>query len=202
MTPDCSVQTLDRTYLPDAVLCSLAPWRLNDRLLMNLHSLRMLFCGYLAAASSCTSDREIDQPIHFSHRQHVEKKLGCTFCHAGAEKNSQATLPSVTLCMSCHSVVKAESPEVLKTKAYLDRKEEIPWRRIYASPKDALVFFNHRRHAAAGVKCDTCHGDVGARDVLSREVELTMGFCVKCHEKNEKSFHDSRLAADCATCHR
>ncbi len=165
--------------------------------------LRVSLVGLLPTLGvSCAWQSPAEQPITFSHRIHVEKKLRCTFCHAGAEKNSQASIPSVTLCMTCHTVVKADSPEILKVKSYLERKEEILWRRIYGLPHEADVFFNHHRHAAAGVKCVTCHGDVAARDRLEREVDLTMGFCVKCHRDNSEKFRDVRLADDCATCHR
>ena len=157
---------------------------------------------FLALGVSCARRNTADQPIAFSHRLHVEKKLRCTFCHAGAEKNSQASIPSVTLCMTCHTVIKAGSHEVLKVKSFLERREEIPWRRIYRLPREADVFFNHHRHAAAAVNCDTCHGDVSRRDILRREVELTMGFCVNCHRQNQAKFRDARLADDCATCHR
>jgi len=166
----------------------------------------ILIAGALGILSlliiSCAKDSPASQPIAFSHRQHVEKKLACTFCHFGAEKNAHATLPSVSLCMSCHSAVKADSPEVIKVKQYLDRKEEIPWKRIYALPAEADVFFNHHRHAAAGVQCATCHGQVGTRDMLHREVDLTMGFCVKCHLEKRANFRMEQLAGDCATCHR
>jgi hypothetical protein len=150
----------------------------------------------------CARSSPAEQPIAFPHRLHAEKKIRCTYCHAGAERNAQATLPSVTLCMSCHSVVKADHPEILKVKRFLDAGTEIPWRRIYALEPEADVFFNHHRHAAAKVPCATCHGDVAARDALHREVELTMGFCVRCHREHQNLFRDPRLAADCATCHR
>ncbi|PYV17240.1 MAG: hypothetical protein DMG07_06340 [Acidobacteria bacterium] len=155
----------------------------------------------LLFAQACAR-RDVAQPIAFPHRVHAEKKIRCTFCHAGAERNSQATLPSVTLCMSCHSVVKADAPEIVKVKSYLDSKTEIPWRRIYRLDPEAEVFFNHHRHAAAAVPCATCHGDVASRDVLVREVNLEMGFCVRCHRAAQAKFRDARLASDCATCHR
>jgi hypothetical protein len=156
----------------------------------------MLLCA------GCVPDSPVRQPIMFSHRQHVEKQIRCTFCHSGSERYSTADLPGVTLCMSCHSAIKADSPEIMKVKEYLDRKEEIPWRRLYHLPEQADVFFNHRRHAAAGVGCSACHGDVSTQDVLSPQVDLTMGFCVSCHRLNSTKFRLPALADDCATCHR
>jgi hypothetical protein len=149
---------------------------------------------------SCTREHPVGQPVFFSHKQHV--KLGCTFCHSGAEKYDLAAIPSVSFCMTCHSFVKADSREVLKVKDYLARKEEIPWRRIYRLPMAAGAFFNHHRHAAAGVSCAECHGAVASRDELKPEVNLDMAFCIRCHRANSAKFRMARLADDCATCHR
>ena len=168
--------------------------------------LRTLLYGAIAGliflTISCARESPAEQPVAFSHRVHVGKKLSCVFCHGGAEKHAQATLPSVVQCMTCHAAVKPDSAEIRKVKAYLEHREEIPWRRIYALSGEAAVFFNHHRHAAAGVKCAACHGDAASRDVLMREVRLTMGFCVECHRQNSSKFRDKRLADDCVTCHR
>ncbi len=142
------------------------------------------------------------QPVHFSHKQHAEKKIKCAFCHSGAEKYGQAALPGVGFCMSCHSVVKADSPEVLKTKAFLDRKEEIPWARLYKFEPEARVYFSHRRHAAADIGCIVCHGAVESADVLEVAMKHTMNTCMRCHRENAKKFRNPALAEDCATCHR
>jgi hypothetical protein len=142
------------------------------------------------------------QPVYFSHKQHAEKKLKCTFCHSGAEKYSQAALPGASFCMSCHSVVKTDSPEVLKTKAFLDRKEEIPWVRLYKFESEARVFFSHRRHAAAGIGCTLCHGAVESADVLTVAMRHTMNTCMRCHREYAAKFRNPALAEDCATCHR
>ncbi len=167
---------------------------------------RILLCGAFAGlvflTISCARESPAEQPVAFSHRVHAEKRLTCVFCHGGAEKHAQATMPSVVLCMTCHTLVKPDSAEIRKVKTYLEHREEIPWRRIYAFSGEAAVFFNHHRHAAAGIKCVACHGDAGSRDVLTREVRLTMGFCVECHRENSSKFRDKRLADDCVTCHR
>ena len=155
-----------------------------------------------AVAISCSRKNDLPQPIAFSHRQHIAKKIHCTFCHSGAEKYLAATIPSVTVCMSCHSVVKTDSLEIRKVKHYLQTHEEIPWHRIYQLPSEADVFFNHHRHSAAGVKCVKCHGDVGSRDVLVQEVKLVMGFCIQCHREHRAQFRPVGMADDCSTCHR
>jgi predicted CXXCH cytochrome family protein len=161
-----------------------------------------LLVGVLIPAAACAKKDPSPQPISFSHRVHVAKKIPCTFCHTGAEKYRMATIPSVTLCMSCHSVVKTSSPEIQKVKLYLKQGTEIPWRRMYQLPAEADVFFNHHRHAAAGVKCVSCHGDVGSKDALTVEVKHNMGFCVQCHREHRAQFRSAALSDDCATCHR
>ncbi len=166
---------------------------------------RIFWCaiaGPMLFVASCSDGGRIRQPVAFSHKTHIAKKLSCTFCHAGAEKYRLATIPSVTTCMSCHSVVKTDSPEIQKVKFYSRQGREIPWRRIYRLPGTADVFFNHHRHAAAGVKCLVCHGDVGARDELGRDVNHVMGFCVQCHRQHRDQFRPAALADDCSTCHR
>ena len=156
----------------------------------------------ITLVAGCGAPRGTTQPVPFSHRQHVAKKLKCVFCHSGAEKYSQATIPGVMFCMSCHSVVKTDTADVLRVKAYLDRKEEIPWRRIYGFPPYANVFFNHRRHAFAGIDCAICHGPVESRDELGAEVKHTMATCLRCHRENRQKFQPPALADDCTTCHR
>jgi hypothetical protein len=104
--------------------------------------------------------------------------------------------------MTCHSVVKADHPEVVKARQFLEAKLEIPWRRVYRLDPEADVFFNHHRHAAGDIACAACHGDVARSDVVRREVDLDMGFCLRCHRAQRAKFRSARLADDCATCHR
>ncbi len=175
---------------------SFARWRVLDS---------FLFGSLLASGlflSGCAKTPAATQPVPFNHRQHTEKKLKCTFCHSGAEKYGEASIPGVAFCMSCHSVIRSDTPDVLRVKAYLDRKEEIPWRRVYRFDPEADVFFDHRRHAAAGIECGVCHGRVEASSVLTVEVRHTMGTCLKCHRANRSRFRRPSLADDCATCHR
>lgn len=54
-----------------------------------------------------------DQPIAFSHRQHVDElEIGCRYCHGGAVSRAAAGMPSVADCMSCHRFVLAASQAV------------------------------------------------------------------------------------------
>lgn len=145
--------------------------------------------------------RPPQQPIVFSHKQHVEKQITCMFCHQYAGQSAIAGIPSVQLCMTCHQSIKADSPEVQKVKAYLEKGQEIPWARVYGFSSHLHVYFNHQRHIAAEVDCAVCHGDVGQMTVAERVVEHKMGWCTDCHEKNKSKFAIPKLANDCLTCH-
>src|SRR5580704_10401056 len=58
-----------------------------------------------------------EQPIPFSHKLHAgDNKIPCLYCHSGAEKSRHATIPSMNVCMNCHSVVKVDSPHIQKLR--------------------------------------------------------------------------------------
>lgn len=146
-------------------------------------------------------DRPPEQPIAFSHKQHVEKQIACTFCHQYTNQSAKAGIPSVQFCMLCHQSIKPDVPEIHKVRAYLEKNQEIPWVRVYGFPSHAAVYFNHQRHIAAEIECATCHGDVGQMAVAEPAVEHTMGWCTGCHEQNRSKFANPQLAIDCLTCH-
>jgi cytochrome c553 len=50
------------------------------------------------------------QPINYSHELHAGKyKINCLYCHTGADKSKQATIPSASTCMNCHMHVTASA---------------------------------------------------------------------------------------------
>ncbi len=143
------------------------------------------------------------QPIFFSHVIHAGSyQIDCQYCHAGARRSPTAGLPSVERCMGCHKIVAAQgNPEVDKLKGYWERKEPIPWVRIFKVPEHAQ--FPHKNHIQAGLPCQTCHGRVEAMERVNAGPtgtgqsivndlmnlagmpaapnKLTMGWCVECH---------------------
>jgi hypothetical protein len=134
------------------------------------------------------------QPIAFSHKIHASRLgLDCTFCHIYAEKSPQAGVPSVQKCMSCHSVVATERPEIKKLHKYWNNKEPVPWVKVHVLP--SFVYFTHKRHIKAEVKCAQCHGFVQTMDVVRKVSSLKMGWCVSCHRTNN-------APTDCLICHK
>lgn len=121
------------------------------------------------------------QPIPFSHKIHAgQNNIPCMYCHAGVEKSRHASVPAMNVCMNCHSVVAQDSPHIKKLKEYvLEKKAPIEWVRVHDLPDH--VVFNHKRHLAKGITCETCHGDVKRMDRVRQEKPLTMGWCLNCH---------------------
>lgn len=142
------------------------------------------------------------QPIAYSHKLHAGTfKINCQYCHSGADKGKQASIPSASTCMNCHSYVTAKekyngsvSPEIQKiydaigwdasTRAYIPNYEQKPikWVRVHNLPDHA--YFNHAQHVKVGkVECQACHGPVETMEVVSQQRSLQMGWCINCHRE-------------------
>jgi cytochrome c553 len=65
------------------------------------------------------------QPIAFSHQIHVgQYQIDCQYCHTGVVKSKNANIPSLNICMNCHSAIKKDSVEI--KKIYLAIENNIP----------------------------------------------------------------------------
>lgn len=151
----------------------------------------------LAAAVNDFFGRRLEpvQPIEFPHNKHVDRKIACTeYCHESVTTGPVAGLPSVRTCMTCHNTVATDRPRIKTITALREQGRDLVWQRVYGYPAPAHVKFNHAPHIRAEVGCETCHGDVGKGTVATLNVDLSMGFCVNCH--NEK-----KAPTDCLTCH-
>jgi hypothetical protein len=137
-----------------------------------------------------------EQPIEYNHAVHIESGLECTECHAGAQDQARATLPTLDTCLLCHSEPLTESPEEEKIVALAAAGQEAPWIQLTRVP--GHVYFSHRRHVALGeLECSQCHGPM---ETLTRPPErpfraLDMDDCMECHEQRS-------IRNDCNDCHR
>jgi hypothetical protein len=135
-----------------------------------------------------------EQPSPYSHKLHAgTNHIPCLYCHSNAERSPAATVPALSVCMNCHSVVAVNKPNIIKlTEAYNSGKP-IQWIRIHALPDH--VYFTHERHIARGFACQECHGPVQEMDVVYQWRQLNMGDCLNCHRQNG-------APVTCETCHQ
>jgi len=136
------------------------------------------------------------QPIKFPHDLHAGvMQIQCQYCHSGAFKSKNASIPSLNVCMNCHKVVKTESPEIHKiydalgydpaTQKYDSLKARpIQWIRIHNLPD--FAYFNHSQHVkVGGIKCQQCHGPVETMKEVYQYSPLTMKWCIQCHKRTD-----------------
>jgi len=150
------------------------------------------------------------QPIPFSHKHHAGKfKIDCQYCHSATDESAAAGVPSVELCMGCHSQFPASYDELsgIRTlKQHWQDKQPIEWLQVHRLPE--YVQFRHNRHLRADppVDCKLCHGPVEEQDkvVVFEDTKwwpwglptrtLEMGWCIQCHR-------EKKVSQDCYTCH-
>ena len=135
-----------------------------------------------------------EQPIPYSHKQHLAFSLPCARCHTNPEPGKLMTFPDTATCMQCHVTIAKDKPAIQKLATYASSKEPIPWVRVYKVLPG--IAWTHRAHLAAGVKCETCHGAVAEMATMSEVTSVTtMYSCLNCHEMNHAK-------ASCDTCHK
>ena len=133
------------------------------------------------------------QPVTYSHQSHLALGLECSFCHTNPEPGNLMTFPPTSTCMSCHTTVAAKKPSIQKLASLAKSGQPIPWARVYTLTVG--VNWTHRKHLEAGIKCETCHGQVADMAVMSQSTSVTsMGVCINCHK-----LHAAPTV--CQTCH-
>jgi hypothetical protein len=149
------------------------------------------------------------QPVNFSHRVHADKAgQKCDDCHSFRADGTFAGVPSLDKCAACHAAPMGNSAD---EKAFIERyvtpNHEPQWLVYARQPEN--VYFSHATHVKlAAMKCETCHGNIGASDSLrpyqedrisgySRDIwhGMKMDDCVDCHRRQG-------LAHSCLDCHK
>ena len=179
--------------------------RLNPSVIV-LSSILLVFTGMKGCWNSLSTigvaqNYQPEQPIAFSHKLHAgEQGIDCNYCHHTARDSKHAGIPSVNVCMNCHTYInegtitgKQEINKIYaaigfdpSTRTYIPDYEQQPveWVRVHNLPD--LAYFNHSQHVVAGkVECQTCHGPVEEMEVLYQHASLTMGWCIDCHRETE-----------------
>jgi Cytochrome c7 and related cytochrome c len=147
----------------------------------------------LLAAFTLHAGEGIGQPLPFSHKQHAGTlKVACKLCHPNPNPGERMTIAGASLCMSCHSAIKTDSPAIQKLAQYAKEDRPIPWVRVYEIP--SYVNFSHRTHLESKNACEDCHGKVVERDELWKQGDISMGGCMNCHRAK-------KVSIDCTFCH-
>ena len=141
------------------------------------------------------------QPIQFNHSVHVGFGVQCLYCHPGAWKSASAGIPTQTKCWGCHQQIPIKNQEQQKLADAVAKNEPIQWVPVFIMPD--FVYFNHRPHIAAGLNCETCHGEISRQTVAQPRPRLNMGWCLDCH-RTRAADNEVLLTklTDCGTCHR
>jgi hypothetical protein len=172
----------------------------------------------------------VPQPIRFSHKHHVgDDGIDCRYCHTSVEKSRFAGLPSTQICLTCHSQLFRDSPELAPLHASAQENKPIHWNRVHDLPD--FAYFDHSIHVNKGVACMECHGRVDKMPLMWRKASLDMQWCLHCHRSahehirpldevflmadpktlTEKEIEQlnrlyqlqgTRRLTDCSTCHR
>jgi len=120
------------------------------------------------------------QPVPFSHQHHVSGLgLDCRYCHTAVEVSSNAGLPPIETCMTCHSQIWTNAAMLEPVRQAFATRTPIRWRAVNYLPD--YVYFDHSIHVAKGVGCTTCHGPVGDMPLMRKAHTLTMSWCLDCH---------------------
>jgi Cytochrome c7 and related cytochrome c len=162
-----------------------------------LSRVSIVMAGFLAALIAITgaffvrsdylTQRKVArvQPVQFSHKHHVAGiGIDCRYCHTSVETSAFAGVPPTKTCMSCHSQIWTNSPELEPVRESFRTGEPIRWERVHNLAD--FVYFNHSIHVNKGVGCATCHGRVDQMPLVSQENTLFMEWCLNCHRNPEK----------------
>jgi Cytochrome c7 and related cytochrome c len=133
------------------------------------------------------------QPLPYSHKTHLAVGLQCKLCHTNPDPGKLMTFPGASVCMTCHVSIAKDKPAIRQLADFAKSGKPIPWVRVYAVTPG--VTWTHRKHVEAGLKCDTCHGQVSQMEAMSETTSVTaMAVCINCHIQN-------KAATTCQTCH-
>jgi hypothetical protein len=148
-----------------------------------------------------TTQQSPPQPIQFNHELHLGFGIQCLYCHPGAWRQASAGLPTTAKCWGCHQQIPIKNADQQKLADAAAAGESIQWVPVFILPD--FVYFNHRPHIAAGVNCETCHGEISRETVAQPRKGINMGWCLHCHRERAAG-DQAKLTklTDCATCHR
>lgn len=126
------------------------------------------------------------QTLKFSHQLHCkDNEIDCYYCHSPSRHTRDGGIPGISICMNCHNLVREGSNSGERELAILinhwDNKKPMAWTKVNNLPDH--VFFSHVQHVKiAEIDCSECHGNVEEMHLVRQEVDMTMSWCLDCHE--------------------
>ena len=127
----------------------------------------------------------VEQPVDFPHNLHVTQVgLDCRYCHTTVETSNTASVPSTETCMTCHSQLRVNTPQLQNVLDSWQSGTPIQWNRVH--DLGDYVFFDHSIHVNNGVGCTSCHGQVDEMTQMWKNEPMTMGWCLECHRSPEE----------------
>jgi len=171
----------------------------------------------LAAFGIAQGQASPEQPIQFPHNLHVGFGIQCLYCHPGALRGPSPGLPTQSKCWGCHQQIEKtfQSEKLAVLVEYVQENKPIEWVPVAQVPD--FVHFTHRPHIAAGLNCETCHGDMSKVEIAENPQIFNMGFCLNCHKNRTEDnainnptgdphvtelLNEKRTKlTDCGTCH-
>ena len=153
-----------------------------------------VFLVLVATACWWTSQGEPSEVARspFPHAVHVEDQgMDCALCHESAESDDAAGMPTLDACVLCHEFLDEAKPEERRLSTlYAGVEGVIPGRGVALADE---VIFSHASHAAAGLDCAECHGELAELD--HRPIARDMASCVTCHDSRS-------VDGQCSVCHQ
>jgi hypothetical protein len=156
---------------------------------------RWWILGVALAAAGCAvfAWRTASDRPAFPHVLHgADLGLDCEICHTTATTGADAGRPPLDGCLLCHDAIDPDKAPARRAAALFD--EVGAYLAAPLSRLDDEIRFAHDAHAAAGIGCAECHGDVAATEALSGSVRVTKDACLRCHAERQ-------VSNDCQVCH-
>jgi hypothetical protein len=148
------------------------------------------------SAANTKAGVALTQPVKFSHKHHaMELGISCLFCHTNVEKSGTAGIPPTETCMTCHSQIWTNSPELESVRKSFETgmpikfvdSDQVGWNQVNKVPE--FVYFNHSIHIERGINCNYCHGPIQEMQMTYKNQAFSMEWCLDCHRNPEKALY-------------
>ena len=72
------------------------------------------------------------QPAAFSHALHSgQLEIDRRYCHTFVDRSEHSNVPGSNVCMSCHSMVRKDDPQLALIRDSYESGDPVPWVRIH-----------------------------------------------------------------------